>query len=529
MLQAQEQIPVSYILKHAKTVQTDKVEQDKKNATTCYIATPFASPVIISNINQTLLKTKTITRIELVYTRYKLNPAFNQQKLNEKRLLQLQAAAPYLFAMHEVVWQFTEQTACASPAEGRKFFHGFIIHFRPGNTPTDMEYEVRMLEELIGEKKTKEKSAQTHTTGRLKMAFVHHQPVFPGGTNALNAFLKKESGYPIPESTERIKGVVLTSFTITENGQVKNVALVRHSGTEYDAKLVQALENMPLWEPALLHGKKVSSTYVLPVQYYENGNMEVAKSTLNLNDGFDYAGYMAANHGQTMQPLNEPIEKAAAYTVKLHLRDSSMLHIFERNKHWRNALLVVDVTGSMYPYLSQILVWFKENEALMADMLSQLVFFNDGNNMPDKEKKTGQVGGLYTLLPSNFAELKNNMKVAMLNGGGGDREENNIEALLHGIEKCGSCKQHILVADNLATPRDLSLAKQLKESLHIVLCGTHAGINTHYLNLARQTHGSIHTRLSDIHNLHLLKNGEELEIDGIIYRLRNDKFARVWD
>src|SRR5690606_24582422 len=35
--------------------------------------------------------------------------------------------------------------------------------------------------------------------------------------------------------------------------------------------------------------------------------------------------------------------------------------VFDRNKQWKNCLIVTDVTGSMFPYLAQFQMWHKLN------------------------------------------------------------------------------------------------------------------------------------------------------------------------
>lgn len=492
-----------------------------------YIQTPFASPVIISTVNKDILKKKTITQIELVYTTYRLSEKFNQTTLNYNRLETLRKAAPFLFTDNTIEWVFTAQTACLSPSDGRNYFHGFVIHFRPDATLEEAKREVEYLERLLGEKTSVPTEEAFVNQGKFKMAHVDILAEFNGGKTALNNYVKEKINYPEKNSNTRIKGIILTSFTVNENGKISEVQLVNGSQTQYDSVVVEMIKKMPSWKPALLNGRNTSSTYVLALKFYENGNVEAAQSLLKENDGFDYAEYLMLNQGLTMVPVKEtPV--VTAKEVKLALPDSSVFRFLERNTDWNHLLVAVDVTGSMYPYLAQVLLWYKENEKTFSPKVKMVAFFNDGDNKPDREKKTGNVGGIYTLTNLDYETLKNNMKFAMARGGGGDREENNIEAVLYATAKCPDCKNILMIADNFATPRDLSLANHVACPVHILLCGTNFGINTHYLNLARATKGSVHTANHDIVNLHKLANGDEIEIEGMYYVLRGNKFEQVF-
>jgi TonB family protein len=520
-------IPSSFIIEHSLRQFVTKIEHEAKPENKIFIQTPFASPLIISSVDKGKLKKKTITKIELVYTSYKLSEKFNQDELNFNRLEKLRKALPFLFSENTIEWVFTVQTACNSPVMGKTFFHGFIIHYRSDATLEEASKEIEYLDILLGEKNTSTTEKVLTKQNKFKMAHVDVKAEFNGGFVALNNYVKEKITNTLAGSNERMKGIILTSFTVDEQGKISNVQIVNGSKTNLDNEVVEKIKQMPLWKPALLNGRNTSSTVVLPIKFYENGKADVPQSLLKENDGFDYASYLITNQGLTMVPIVEkPLITANA--VKINLPDSSTFKILERNTQWNNLLIAVDVTGSMYPYLAQVLLWYKENEKIFSPKAKLFAFFNDGDNMSDKEKKTGEVGGIYTGNYNNFETLKNNMKFAMLKGGGGDREENNMEAILKGIAKCKECENILLIADNFATPRDLSLVKHISKPIHVLLCGTNFGINTHYLDLARATKGSIHTANNDIINLHKLAEGEEITIEGTNYIFRNNKFEQIF-
>lgn len=210
---------------------------------------------------------------------------------------------------------------------------------------------------------------------------------------------------------------------------------------------------------------------------------------------------------------------------KRSLDDSTVINVLGRNPDWEKILVVADLTGSMSPYIAQLIVWLKLN--MHQRPAQHFVFFNDGDRTPNFLKKIGQTGGIYDTKTASLDSVMSTAYKTMMNGYGGDEPENNIEATLHGIAKCSNCKDVVMIADNWATPRDLSLAKKLKKPIKIILCGTDKGLNPKYLTLAWQTGGSVHTIENDILNLVNLNEGETIIIGNEKFKIYNGEFIQV--
>lgn len=204
--------------------------------------------------------------------------------------------------------------------------------------------------------------------------------------------------------------------------------------------------------------------------------------------------------------------------------DSTVLTIFERN-NWTEMLITADLTGSMSPYVAQILLWFKLNN--IDQRAKYFMFFNDGNLTPNEEKKVGKTGGLYQSAASDYQTIEALAYQTIRAGDGGDWQENDIEALYFGIKNCPSCKDVILIADNSSPVRDWRMMKMINKPVRVILCGVGEDpINPQYLNLARQTKGSIHTMERDIINLMQINEGETIEINGNFYKIYKGNFVR---
>ncbi len=207
------------------------------------------------------------------------------------------------------------------------------------------------------------------------------------------------------------------------------------------------------------------------------------------------------------------------------LKDKSLLQMFRRFDTDKNTLIVTDMTGSMSPYYSQLMIW----HALRTESKRKenYVFFNDGDAKNDAEKIMGSTGGLYTVQTDQLYDVYKTMNTCMTKGYGGDCPENNFEAVLHGLEKYDSIQKIVLICDNWAVPRDRALLKNITIPIDFVMCGTSLGINPTYLNMAHQNKGKIHTIEKSITHLDKLELGEKFSIGTRGYVLRKGGIVEV--
>ncbi len=206
-------------------------------------------------------------------------------------------------------------------------------------------------------------------------------------------------------------------------------------------------------------------------------------------------------------------------------KDSTVLKVLSRNWNWKNMLFVADHTGSMSPYIAQLLLWNRLNS--VKNISRHWVFFNDGDYKPDHEKVIGKTGGVYYTYTSEFDSLLELSYQTMLNGFGGDAQENDLEAILVGIQNCPECDDVVLIADNQAPVRDMKLLEQIHKPVRVILCGSQAGINTQFLEIARVTGGSVHTIEEDIERLFELNEGEVIKIGRQSFKVEGSKLKKI--
>lgn len=92
-------------------------------------------------------------------------------------------------------------------------------------------------------------------------------PEFPGGSEALNAFLTREIQYPEVARNNGITGTVLIEFVVEKDGRVSNAKVKVPLFPECDKEAVRGVMAMPKWKPGKNMGKPVRCFYQVPVTF----------------------------------------------------------------------------------------------------------------------------------------------------------------------------------------------------------------------------------------------------------------------
>ncbi len=187
-------------------------------------------------------------------------------------------------------------------------------------------------------------------------------------------------------------------------------------------------------------------------------------------------------------------------------------------KEWPGKIAVVaDVTASMTPYNTQVMLWLKFAKKPLEN--GKFIFFNDGNNAPDALKTIGNTGGLHIVESNNFDTVYQTMRRAIVAGQGGDIPENNIEALLAAQKKWTDIDSFLMIADNRAPVKDLINLKNVKKPVNIILCGwvDYMAINDSYIQIAAKTKGKIYTSAGVFEDFSQLKLNTSIEFNGEEY------------
>lgn len=96
---------------------------------------------------------------------------------------------------------------------------------------------------------------------------VDQMPEFPGGQTALIEYLSKNINYPASAKKDEISGRVFISFVISDEGDVKDIKVLKGVHDDIDNEAVRVVRAMPNWQPGVHEGKKVNVAFNLPIYF----------------------------------------------------------------------------------------------------------------------------------------------------------------------------------------------------------------------------------------------------------------------
>ena len=381
----------------------------------------------------------TIQRIDLVYTANKENPDFDQEALNTRRTKTFLKKFPKA-GDDLVAWREVGQYSATTREEAKDLFHGFVIYYRPTPSKESIKKEIDYIDEMLGFKE------EETTTGDNEIS--------PDSEEVEIVYDHTESVSADPvifnDEDDILDRSLKTAFISYDED-----CFVIHEIKFYrtPAEMKEFADSL-LFLPELLG---TTYTYNTTGKIGEDDPRNYTFKWAELKEGCDKITSTITYDG--LEGFSTTTNFKTDYEI--------VQTVFERNANWQKALVVMDVTGSMSPYIGKTMAWLKERSK--SEQISAFVFFNDGDSKPTSAKTAGNVGGVYMALNKNFDAVYDRMKYTMRKGGGGDCPENNVEATIKGIKAYPDSEEIVMVADNWATPRDLALVKIL-ESLFTLFC-----------------------------------------------------------
>jgi|GEM_PF-1437067 len=430
------------------------------------------------------LKTAGDIFIDVACTDYPINASL--VALNKSRVASFLKRFPFIQEGQLAQVNFFQQTDGALREKAMTMFHGLNIKFRPKQSVETAKVEVVKLGDIV-----KTGSTTSPIAIGIKPTVTKKTD---SATNALETIYARR-----PHKVQNGKTYILVG-----RGDIIS--------TDADLPKKSALDSFVVREPkdALSEGLITKSDYK---EFKTSTSIRI------------YIPHWVSEEVLIPNKITPAQEKPLVTINKSKIPDTSILRILDRTK-WQNTTIVSDVTSSMYPFTAQLLLWVKASP--IGSKSRNFVFFNDGDDMPDKDKKIGSTGGIYYKSCSTYAEVENLLKSTMLKGAGGDGPENNIEALLKAEKAFPTTDFQVMIADNWAPIKDKVLWLQLTKPVRIVVCGaTEFNVNIDYLNLARITKGSVHLMESDLYNLSGLTEGEVLKVGKNSFSVKNGVFVET--
>ncbi len=97
---------------------------------------------------------------------------------------------------------------------------------------------------------------------------VEVKPKFQGAdASSFGKWVFEELKYPAQAVAEKLSGRVTMRFTISKDGSVKDVKVLRSAHPVLDAEAVRVISMSPKWEPGKVKGEPVDVTYIFPVVF----------------------------------------------------------------------------------------------------------------------------------------------------------------------------------------------------------------------------------------------------------------------
>ena len=450
----------------------------EQNYEALYIPTRYAKADFDSTTGFTLLANAEILKIDLVYTDFPANHSFN--KLNQGRFLALEKMLPGI-DLDKIPVKLYRQTNASSRKEAEKNFHGFVIYYKKINT----EPEKTTAPVLT----TQKKDDSTSLIAKAK-------PVLNDSIR-VNTFIS---------DGDFIQKLIDSDFNSDSLQKVKDAYLYPTDSTTINYFVCYTPESLKYYK-----SRKADKIRIYTKEeMVEKGYLQ--KSALkNYKDCNDFI-YITGK-----VPSFSPL-------ARFYTPDSTVQKVLSRNS-WTKMMVCADVTSSMTPHVIQLMFWLKLNANNRS--LRYFTAFNDGDDKDDKDKKIGSTGGIYSTRSWNYIDLAKIVYKAVNAGHGGDNAENDIEGLIDGQNNAVDCENYVLIADNNAPVKDISLLKNITKPIKVVVCGIKTNIRVDYLNIARKTGGSVHTIEDDITNLALMKEGEIFEFKGRQYKIKGGNFFDI--
>ena len=109
--------------------------------------------------------------------------------------------------------------------------------------------------------------SKTETQKDEVYSIVETMPSFPGGQNALVAYIQKNLNYPQSARENGIQGRVYVNFVVEKDGSISNVKVNRGIGGGCDEEAVRVVKAMPKWIPGVQNGQTVRVSYMMPIVF----------------------------------------------------------------------------------------------------------------------------------------------------------------------------------------------------------------------------------------------------------------------
>jgi TonB family protein len=138
---------------------------------------------------------------------------------------------------------------------------------KKGGEAVKVSYTVPVNFQLQEENTNNENLAANSNPGKPTFTMVEEMPQFPGGAEALKAYVASTMKYPVIALENGIHGQVFVKFEVDKTGRVTNARISRGVDPSLDQEAKRIVESMPRWSPGKQNGQAVHVAYEMPINF----------------------------------------------------------------------------------------------------------------------------------------------------------------------------------------------------------------------------------------------------------------------
>jgi TonB family protein len=95
--------------------------------------------------------------------------------------------------------------------------------------------------------------------------FTEAEPI--DGYSALYEYFNRELKYPVNSAQDSAEGIVTVSFVIDQDGKPGEIKIENSLGAAFDKECRRIINTMPLWKPATIDGKPITTKLSIPLTF----------------------------------------------------------------------------------------------------------------------------------------------------------------------------------------------------------------------------------------------------------------------
>ena len=139
----------------------------------------------------------------------------------------------------------------------------------PQGAARDLALEA--LDEIKGTAEEAAAKALAEAAGAIPFVSVEEKPTFNGGdANDFSKWVNQNIQYPAVAQEKGVEGRVVLGFVVDENGQVKDVKVLKGVDPALDAEAVRVVSASPKWAAGKQNGQAAKVSYTFPVVFKLN-------------------------------------------------------------------------------------------------------------------------------------------------------------------------------------------------------------------------------------------------------------------